>query len=338
MEECKQLIFGLCAEPGTPGDEQAAAQFAAQALRECGETRIDAMGNVICEMGRRDAKEHILLDAHLDQIGLVVTGIEEHGFLRIAKTGGVDRRVLPGSVVKVYGREVLQGVVCCMPPHLLEKGEDKIPDVDKLYIDAGLTREEAKRLVSPGDRAVFCTVPRALLGTRMTSSALDDRAGCAALIQCARLLKGRELDCALTILLSGREEVGGQGAATAAFAAAPTQAIMVDVSFAEQPGVAPEKGGKLGGGAMIGFAPILHRDMCRALVQLAKRDNIPFTYEVMGGTTGTNTDQVAVSRAGVRCGLLSIPLRYMHTPAEVIDLQDVDATARLLAAYVREVR
>ena len=166
---------------------------------------------------------------------------------------------------------------------------------------------------------------------------MDDRAGCAALIRCAQLLHGENLSCGLTVLLSSREEVGGQGAQTGTFSLEPTEAIVVDVSFAAQPGVDPAKCGKLGGGPMIGMAPILNRPMVHRLKELAKKNEIPFTMEIMGGETGTNADGIAVSRAGVHTAMVSIPLRYMHTPVEVIDVQDVEYTARLLAEYVKGV-
>lgn len=128
IEELRDLIFRLCASPGTPGDESAAAKTAAEELSKCAEVSIDKMGNVIAKMGKPGAKVHIMLDAHMDQIGLIVTGIDENGFLHIDRCGGVDRRVLPGSAVIVYGTELLTGIVCCTPPPSLrrERGEGGI--------------------------------------------------------------------------------------------------------------------------------------------------------------------------------------------------------------------
>ena len=213
-EDLQELLFALCAAPGTPGDESEAARRAAWELSDCGETEIDRMGNVICHMGNQTAQQQILLDAHLDQVGLIVTRIETNGFLRVDRCGGTDRRVLPGSPVTVFGKEPLTGIVCCMPPHLTEGGEDKVESVDRMAIDLGLSTEEAQELVSPGDRVLVRAPQKRLLGTRITSPALDDRAGCAALIRCAQLLRNQTLSCGLTILLSSREEAGGQGAQT----------------------------------------------------------------------------------------------------------------------------
>lgn len=336
MNELKELIFRLCAAPGTPGDETAAAKIAVEELSQYGEAYIDKMGSVIAKLGKAGAKTHIMLDAHIDQIGLIVTGIDENGFLRVDRCGGVDRRVLPDSPVTVYGREMLTGIVCCTPPHLSDGSEDKVEPVDKMAVDVGLTKEEAEKLIQPGNRIVMNAVPKSLLGNRITAAGLDDRVGVASLIRCMQLLKGTELNCELTVLCSGREEVGGQGAVTGTYFVNPTQAIAVDVSFADQPDVRPEKCSKLGGGPMIGIAPPLNRAMGDKLISLAKTNDIPYQLEIMGGSTGTNGDEIAMTRAGVQTALISIPLRYMHTPVEVIDLEDVENIARLMAEYIKE--
>ena len=337
LQAVRELIFRLCAAPGTPGDEQSAAGVAAEELSKYGETVIDNMGNVVAKLGKLGAKTHIMLDAHIDQIGLIVTGIDDAGFLHVDRCGGVDRRVLPGAPVLVYGREVLTGIVCCTPPHLSNGSEEKVEPVDKLAIDVGLKKEEAERLVRPGDRILFHSEPKSLIGSRITAAGLDDRAGVAALIRCVQLLADADLNCELTVLCSSREEVGGQGAVTGTYAVNPTQAIAVDVSFAAQPDVPPEKCGKLGGGPMIGIAPALNRALSDKLIGLAQARNMPYKLDVMGGSTGTNCDEISITRRGVPAALVSIPLRYMHTPVEVIDLGDVERTAELMAAYTREV-
>lgn len=337
MEGLRRLIFRLCGAPGVSGEEAPVLRAAREELEKYASVRADALGNLTAEMGKKDAEEHVLLDAHLDQIGLIVTRIDDAGFLRVDRCGGVDRRVLPGSPVAVLGRETLRGIVCCTPPHLAGEDKEKVPPVEKMAVDVGLSRDEAERLVSPGDRILFYSEPKNLLGTKVSAAGLDDRAGVASLIRCAQILSGEDLNCRLTVLCSTREEVGGQGAVTGAYSSAPTQAVAVDVSFALQPETPEEKCGKLGGGPMIGVAPILDRTMGEKLFAIASGRNMPHKADVMGGETGTNGDGIAVSRSGVRTALVSIPLRYMHTPAEVIDLRDVENTAQLLAEYIRGV-
>lgn len=336
LDKLAELIFRLCAAPGVSGEEAPALCAARKELEKYASVRTDALGNLMAEMGNRDAGEHVLLDAHLDQIGLIVTRIDEGGFLRVDRCGGVDRRVLPGSPVTVLGKETLPGVVCFAPAFSAEE-EDKILPVGKMAVDVGLSKKEAEALVSPGDRILFYAEPKRLLGTKVSAPGLDDRAGVASLIRCAQLLSGEPLHCRLTVLCSTREEVGGQGAVTGAFASAPTQAVAVDVSFALQPDAPPEQCGTLGGGPMIGIAPILDRSIGERLFEIAREKNMPHKADVMGGATGTNGDEIAVSRSGVRTALISIPQRYMHTPAEVIDLRDVENTAQLLAEYIRQV-
>lgn len=337
MNQLQEMLFRLCRAQGAAGREDSAAETAKEILSFLPDVQVDTMGSVVAHFGNPDAQKHVLLDAHIDQIGMLVTRIDENGFVKVARDGGMDRRVLPGSRVMVYGKETLNGIVCCMPPHLTDGGEDKVPDITDMAVDVGLSKEEADELIQPGDVVLLPGEPRRLLGSRVTGAALDDRAGCAALIRCAQLLQGEELSCKVTLLLSTREEVGAQGAETAAFREEPDMAIAVDVSFAEQPGVPAHKCGKLSGGPMIGISPILDKEMTASLKRLAEQNEIPFQLEVMGGVTGTNADEINVSRAGVPCGLLSIPQRNMHTPAEICDLEDIENVARLLAAFIREV-
>lgn len=337
MEQLQEMLFRLCRAPGAAGREDSAAETARELLSFLPNVKIDTMGSVVASFGNPDSDTHILLDAHIDQIGMLVTSVDENGFVKVARDGGMDRRVLPGSRVVVYGKETLNGIVCCLPPHLTSGGEDKVPDITDMAVDVGLSKEEADRLIAPGDMVLLPSDPRRLMGTRVTGAALDDRAGCAALIRCAQLLQGEDLPCKVTVLLSTREEVGAQGAETAAFREEPDLAVAVDVSFAEQPGVPSHKCGKLSEGPMIGISPILDKPITDTLRRLAKEKDIPFQLEVMGGMTGTNADEINVTRAGVRCGLVSIPQRNMHTPAEICDLKDIENVAQLLAAFVREV-
>jgi endoglucanase len=334
--ELMKTLFRLCGAAGTPGDETGARGAAEREFAPFAETGTDALGNLTATMGGPASATHILVDAHLDQIGLIVTGVDEKGFLHVDRCGGTDRRVLPGTAVTVFGKKPLCGVVCCMPPHLTGGKEDEVPEIAKMTVDIGCAPKTARELVQPGDRIVFRTEPKELLGGRVSAPGLDNRSSVAVLVRCAQMLAEKKPRCRVTFLCSTREEVGGQGAVTGAYLADPTQAIAVDVGFAAQPGVKPEQCGKLGGGPMIGFAPVLDRGMSEKLVSLAEKLDIPYKRDVMGGDTGTNSDAIAVTRAGVPTALISLPERYMHTPAEVVDLRDMEQTARLIAEYIWE--
>lgn len=325
-----EILSGLAAAMGPAGAEGSAAKLAMELLSDYAPVRQDSMGSVICELGDPDAKEHLLLDAHIDEIGLIVTRVDSKGFLHIERCGGIDRRVLAGADVWVFGRKKLSGIICCAPGV-----GGKAPEMDKFYVDTGFSPEKVKELVPVGSRVMVRSKPIRLMGGRICCKALDNRAGAAALIRTVEILEqsGGKMNCRLTILLSVQEEIGGHGSKTAAFAEEPTQAIVVDAGFGSQPGVAPEKSGEMGKGPMIGCSPILDYDVTLALRRMADERDIPWQNDIMGGATGTNADSIANSRAGVRCGLVSIPLRNMHTAAEMIDIQDIEDTAVLLAEY-----
>lgn len=335
FSEVERLTRVLCAPHGTPGCEEEAIAVAAKELSFCDEVITNPLGGAVGILGKRDAKRRILLDAHIDQIGMVVTNIDDEGFLHVTQVGGVDRRTMPGSIVTVFGKETLHGIVCVLPPHLAQGGDGKIDPVDRQAIDLGMSKEEVEKLVSIGDRAVLANPLKKLMGNRVSGTALDDRGGCVTIIRAAQLVKDQDLDCCIMVLCSTREEVGGQGARISTYSLEPTEALAVDVSFATQPGTSGLTS-VLGGGPMIGFSASLDRKMSKRLVELAKENNIPFQYEAMGGRTGTNCDSISISRGGVRTGLISLPQRNMHTPAEVCDLEDMENIAKLIAAYIMD--
>ena len=296
MEELLQLVKTLCEAEGTSGDEAAAAAVAAKQLDFCSRVSVDPLGGLYAFWGNEKAQRQVMLDAHLDSIGLVVTGVDKDGFLCVGSVGGMDRRVLPGALVTVYGKETLPGVVCCLPPHLVQGGAEKVPEIADLGVDVGLTKEEAEALIAPGDRILVPAPVQALVGSRVTGTALDDRAGCAAVILAAREIAAAKPDLGLHVVLSAKEETGGQGAQVQAFRAQPTEAIAVDVTFATQEGVSSREAVELGKGPAIGYAPILDKEITTGLQAAARRAEIPFQNEIMGRSTGTNADGIAVSR------------------------------------------
>ena len=189
-------------------------------------------------------------------------------------------------------------------------------------------------MLPAGTRGTFRSELRRLAGSRISGKALDDRAGVAAVLLCLDLLKGKELACDIAAVFAVQEELGCRGAQTAAFSLHPDAAIAVDVSFALTPDADPVKCGRLGKGPMIGFAPGLDNEWTSSLMDVARACELPFQREVMGGDTGTDADAIASAQTGVRTALLSIPLRYMHTPVETVDLRDVENTGRLMAEWL----
>lgn len=337
MEELSDFLMRLAAAPGVSGREDGIRALAQEWLSPLGPCETTALGSFICRLKTAPPqKPHLMLTAHMDQIGFVVTYIDSKGFLRIGAVGGADRAVLPAAQVEVHTRNgILPGVICTVPPHLSADG-DSLPKVEELAVDIGYSQEEAEKRVTPGDRVLCVSHSTRLLNGRVCAQALDNRAGCAAILLAARALNAAPLDCTLSVLLSTMEEVGEQGAGTGAQFLAPTHAIVVDVSFAHTPDARRSQCGEMSRGVMLGTAPVLDNGMFETMRAAASRKEIPFQIEAVGGATGTDADAIAVSRAGVRCALLSIPLRYMHTPVEVIDPVDVEAVVNLICAYARE--
>ena len=330
-----KVLKDLCTISGVSGNESAIADYCVKYLEKCGKVKKDFNNNVIAVFGEDNAEKTILLDAHLDQIGLIVTEIDENGFLKAEKCGGIDLRTLLGSPVTVYGKEKLSGVVCCMPPHLSDGKEDEAVSADNIWIDTGLPSDKVSEVVSLGDYITLDGKFTELLNNRVASASLDNRAGVAVLFRVCELLENVKHNYKIAILLSCQEETYATGAITKAFELDPDEAICVDVSFANQPGVDDQYSNiKLGNGTMICHSSTLDKEMSKTLVHLAELNNIPYQYEVCGGRTGTNADHIATTKSGVKTAVVSVPQRNMHTQVEIVDLNDIESTAKLIAEYI----
>jgi len=265
----------------------------------------------------------LLLEAHIDEIGFIITDIVD-GFLRVEAVGGIDPRMLFGQKVKFFGKKEVKGIFCSTPPHLKSKDEQKF-DIKEMAVDTGL--KDAKEFLSLGNFGVFDVTADILLNNQITGKALDNRAGCVAVLN---TFKNANANYNLALLLSSGEELGHRGAIPGAFKVAPDYAIAVDVSFGECPSVASYKTAKLGSGAMVGISPILNEKVTNRLLTLSNNNG---TTEIMGGTSGTNADVISISKCGVKTGLVSIPLKNMHTPVEIVELNDVLAVSDLLIKF-----
>ena len=329
----KELLFELLDAPGISGAEDGAAEVASNCLSRYMTVTRDTLGSVI---GTTDGDgDGVLLDAHLDQIGLFVTSVSDAGFVKVAACGGADLRTMACQPVRVLSKEPLYGVVTSTPPHL-RKDADEAPKWEDVAIDVGLPAEKARAIIRPGDRVQLLGAPRELLNGRISAAAIDDRAGIAAILRALDILKERGVRKKLTVVFSVQEEVTGGGAKGAGFASDAATAIAVDVSFATDPLVSEKDGKPLSCGPLIGVAPPLDARIGDTLETLAKERNIPYEIEAMGGGTGTNAEDYAFARCGKRTGLVSIPIRNMHTTVEVCDLKDVENTAQLLAAFIEK--
>ncbi|MBR3759727.1 MAG: M28 family peptidase [Ruminococcus sp.] len=334
--DLKKTIAELTEVSGASGNEARAAELAMNMLKKyCPDAAI-INGNVVGRFGDfRSGLPSLVLDAHIDQIGMIVTNITSEGFIKVGNLGGIDRRLLPAQPVIIHGKKEISGVICSVPPHL-SSGDSKVISFDEAAIDTGMTKADLESIVSLGDTITFDVKCRSLIGSRITSGALDDRCGAASILYTLELLQGHPTAYNVTVIFSAQEELGERGAKIGAYELDPDIAIAVDVSFAYAQSEDENKCGYLGKGPMIGISPSLNRELSNELINTAKKSDIPYQTEVMSGLTSTNADQYSVSRCGARTCTVSIPLRNMHTPAEVIDIRDVELTARLLAEFIKE--
>mgnify|MGYP003178634441 FL=1 len=328
--ETLRLLEKLTQHHGVAGDEKPIADLLEEEISDLGPVRRTPLGSLICTVKQESAdKPHVVLEAHMDEIGLMVCGIDEKGFLKVTRCGGIDRRVATASPVLIHGKKgARRGIVGSE-----QTDPSKNPTVDQLYVDAGMDKQQAQEEFPIGTRISYIGSFKHLLEGKVASKALDDRCGCAAMITAARLLKQMDTDCSITLLLSVMEEVGGMGAATGANAIGPiTHCISVDVSFALTPELQTHQGGTLGEGPMVGHNPILSRQMSEEMEQVGLEQGITHQVKVYAGyRTG-----IILSGAGAQGACTCIPLRYMHTPVEVISAADMENTAKLAAAYVAQ--
>ena len=321
---------------GPSGCERPAVAAARELLGpRVDEVSVDRMNNLlgVRRCGQPGAKK-LLLDAHLDEIGLMVTGAEE-GFLRFCSVGGVDPRMLPDREVLILSDPPIPGVVVCQPPHLQAAGDqDKAIPISDLWIDAGLTQAQAEALV--GVPMVFREGCAPLGEGQVCGKSLDDRSCFAVLLRALELLKDKKLDVDLYVMGSAREEVSGVGATVGTWAVAPDCCVAVDVTHGSTPDAPADKTFPLGKGPAVGVGPNMTRWMTRRMLDKAAARSIPVQREIMAGHTGTNGWEMQISREGVATAVLSLPLKYMHTPVEAVSLADLEQTARLLAAFVED--
>ncbi len=329
-------LTALCTANGPSGREGLTLDRAADLLRPLvDQVWQDPFGNVVGvrRCGQENARR-VVLDAHLDEVGLVITGAKE-GFLTFRPVGGIDPRLLPDQEVPIRSRSPRLGVVAVLPPHVQKAGEgDKSLDMDQLCLDAGLTQKEGEALV--GTFAVPRSRVRSLLNGRVSGKALDDRAGFVALLRTAQLLRDVPLDVDLYFLGSSREETNGGGALVGAFALDPHCFVAVDVTHARTPDGPKEGTFPAGEGTVIGLGPNIARWMSQRLMDKAEANQLPYALEVMTGHSGTNAWRVQTAREGIATAVLSLPLKYMHSPVETLDLADLETTAALLAAFVTD--
>ncbi len=324
---------------GPTGGEGAVAEIAAQLLAPlCDEVTIDPLFNVI---GRKqgqgpEPRPQLMLMAHLDEVYALVAAVEGP-FLRLTQTHA-DYRLLVGQEVIVLGRRPLAGVIGDRPPHLMAAEErQRMPRLHDLVVDLGRDAAEVAAWVSPGDVVLVDRPFVELQGRRVTGKALDNRAGVSVMLATLQHLQDQPHACDLLAVASVGEELNLLGAHTASFRLRPDLAIVLDVTFAEQPGADKDKTFPLGDGPVLGIGPNLHPRLGEALAATAARLELAHGLEPLPANSGTDAWAVQVAAGGRPTALISLPIRNMHSPVEVADLADLEGAARWLAAFIPEV-
>jgi endoglucanase len=337
MTEVPALLEKLL-RPAAPSGHEAPAAAVWREEASFAALSFDGLGSSIARLG--DASPLLAVAGHIDEIGLVVTHVDEKGFLWFAPIGGWDPQVLVGQRVAVRGREgMVPGVIGRKPIHLLEAEQrKKAVELKRMHIDVGAAdREEAAELVRVGDPVTIAAEPLRLAGERLVSRAMDNRLGAYVALEALRRCHERgSLGASFAAVAAVQEEIGLYGARTSAFEVRPDLALAVDVTHAtDAPGVEEKEIGShpLGSGPAIGRGSTLSPKVFELLVETAEEAGIEHTILASGRGTSTDADAIQISRSGIPTGLVSIPLRYMHSPVELVDLGDVEAAVELIAAF-----
>lgn len=279
-------------------------------------------------------RRRIMLAAHMDEIGFIVREVQD-GFIFVQRLAGIDPRVMLAQPVLVHGRRALPGLVATAPPHLLTEEERRqYPGVEALVIDVGLPADEVARLVRVGD-VITPDVPMIELASGLVAAkACDDRACVAAVTYALHLLQTMTHQWDVYAVATVQEESGLIGATTSAHYINPDIAVALDVTFAEQSGVAPDDASEIGGGPVITLGANIHPGMYTKLVAVAQALEMKHQHDPAPGATGTDAWAIQIAQAGIPTALLNIPLRNMHSPVETVDIRDIERTGRLLAHFI----
>ena len=322
---------------GVSGDEFRISKIAAELMAPyCDRVEIDDFGNVL---GYRDCgipgAKTVMLDAHIDQIGFLITEVTEEGFLRFTTVGGVDQRMLLGSELTVLTKKgPILGIVAAIPPHLQKDGDDKksVP-IPEMVVDIGMTGEQARKVVRVGDYMAFANDAMELQGDALCGKAFDDRACLVCLLHTMDLLQGKPLAVNVVVSASTKEETGFQGGISAGFKVQPDYAIAVDVTHART-GDAPQVIVKLGDGPNVDMGSNSNPKFAKRVIEVARAKQIPHIVTSCPAGSGTNAWPIQMQGQGVTTLVVSLPLKYMHSPVEMLRMSDVKNVGKLLAAFI----
>ncbi|MFN8472426.1 MAG: M42 family metallopeptidase [Anaerolineae bacterium] len=339
------LLRRLTATPGIPGYEGPIREAIEDEMRSLvDETQTDALGSLVGlkRATRRPASDgpapRIMLAAHMDQIGLIVGGYADGGFLRIVSIGGIDERTLAGQEVVVHAAAgSLPGVIATRPKHRLRADQNgKVIEMADLFVDVGLIDSEVRARITVGDPITFSRSMIEWSNGRVAGPAMDNRASVVCLLSTLDALRSYPHSWDVYAVATVQEEFGFRGAMTTTFHIMPQVGLAIDVGFGQQPGAPEDQSFPLGQGPSIGFGPNIHPRVHDRLMATARQYEIPVHFEPMPGDSGTDAVVMQVAQSGVATGVISLPTRYMHSPVEMLAVRDIERTARLLALFISE--
>ena len=338
MTNILPFFKSLLSVPGLSGYETPVARLVEAEWRPLvDELSLSRLGSIhgLKRGAGEDPRPSIMLAAHMDAIGLMVTQVED-GFLRITSVGGVDPRILPGQSVMVHtDKEDLPGVIVMPPARLLPDGAgDGVVDIPHLFVDVGLLPSKVASLVHVGDLVSFGTEAVEMSGEIVSGHSIDNRASVAALTLCLQELQSRSHAWDVYAVATVQEEINYNGAYTSTFQLRPDLAIAIDVTFAKGPGANDWQAFPLGKGPTFGYGPNIHPYLFKQFKELAERLEIPYATEIMPKSSGTDGMAMQITAEGIPNFVLGIPIRYMHTPVEMVTLKDIQRAGRLVAEFI----
>ncbi|NLG87872.1 MAG: M42 family metallopeptidase [Clostridiaceae bacterium] len=330
------LLEQLCKINAIAGFEASASNEIKEIFgRYCDKVWVDTFYNVIgYKKGSSKNGKKIMITAHYDQIGLIVTGYEKNGFLRVSNLGGVDTKALLAREVTVHGKKDVFGVIGAKPPHLLSGDEmKKNVKLTDLFIDTGLPDEELKETVAVGDPVSINSQFVRMVNGCAAGRNLDNRCGVAACVLALEKLKNIEHENDVYVIATVQEEAGLIGAISSSYNIEPDIAVVIDVCHGDMPEADKASTFTLGKGVPVGVGPAFNKNVTQQLLKLADQEGIPTQLCVEAGDPGTEAWAIQVSGMGIAVVEVCIPLRYMHTGAELVNLEDVDTAAALVSKF-----
>ena len=336
--DIKEFLVKMSEVPHVSGYEHELFAVLTEAFSKFAETSTDKYGNFIAhKKGSSPGGPKVMVAAHMDEIGMMVTAVRKGGFVKFTRIGGLDIRTMLAQEVTIHGYngKKVYGVIGIKPPHLTSEEErKKCVEMHDMSVDTGYPLEELEKMVRPGDIITFNQGVAEMQNGRITGRAMDDTAGIAAMYVAFKHLEHYNHNAELYFVSSAQEEVGTRGAEAATYSIKPDIGIAIDVNFGRANGLAEHESSELGKGPTIATGININRKVFEGLKNAATKNGTKYQIEVEPFNTGTDARSIQIGEGGVLTGVISIPLKYMHSTAETVATSDIEATGKLLADYI----